>query len=79
MSNRHNDTTYEIVVCDKCDGTGVKDHKKLVDPHKGEYDEWNTICPNCKGSGRLEIKTIVKISPYDNPTVGELLFGKLKD
>lgn len=78
---KHKYKTKEILICNACKGTGLTEHSELVDYHKHEYDYWDDICSECKGSGRLlkKVMTIEKITPYDNPQIAKLMFEKLKD
>lgn len=70
--------SQKMLICECCQGEGTVENSRLVDPHKGEYDYWDTVCQNCKGSGRMlkTVTTITEIVPYDNPEVTLLL---LKD
>jgi DnaJ-class molecular chaperone len=71
----------EILICPICEGTGTKSWEVLVDPHKGDYESKQDLCPNCKGQGRMKktVTTIIETVPYYNPEVKNLLFNKLKD
>jgi DnaJ-class molecular chaperone len=57
-------TNTKIIICEKCRGTGVVHKSELEDYHRGEYREWDEICPTCHGAGRLEELTTVTIKPY---------------
>ena len=58
----------EIILCNKCNGEGVRHHSELQDYHKGEYRYWTTTCPTCEGSGRLEMEVITTFTPYKYDT-----------
>ncbi|NMC57801.1 MAG: hypothetical protein GYA51_00175 [Candidatus Methanofastidiosa archaeon] len=49
-------TEHEIMLCKKCDGTGVFKWSELADYHKGEYDYYSETCKECNGTGRI-VKT----------------------
>ena len=68
----------EIILCERCGGTGIIEHSELTDYHKGEYEYTNFICGDCNGSGRLKktIRTVTETVPYDNSGVS---FLKLTD
>jgi len=74
----HKHTSQNVILCDTCSGYGTQSHSELSDPHRGEYKEWNTVCRDCNGTGRLlkVVTTVTEISSYTNPEVTILL---LKD
>jgi DnaJ-class molecular chaperone len=60
-------TEHEIMLCKKCDGTGVFKWSELADYHKGEYDFYSETCKECNGTGRI-VKTKkwqVTYEPFD--------------
>ena len=59
----------EIILCARCKGSGLIHERRLVDYHRGEYEEWEEICPKCDGSGRLLKITEVM---YEKITPGTL-------
>ncbi len=54
----------EIIMCGLCEGAGVREQSTLTDYHKGEYNYWNTVCEECKGSGRIVKTTKITYKPY---------------
>lgn len=54
--------SYEIIICDKCNGKGYMSREIVKDYHKGEYEYDLETCFRCQGSGRLE--KITTINPY---------------
>lgn len=57
----------KIELCPTCEGRGYSVHRELVDYHKRDYKVWNSLCPRCKGSGRLWIDTVVTEAAYEMP------------
>lgn len=49
-------TDREIVICPKCNGSGIHTWQTRVDYHKNDYITEEEICSACNGTGRL-IKT----------------------
>lgn len=65
--NTRPQTNIDIVICDKCRGSGLTRHEELTNYHKREYDTWTTPCKTCEGSGRIEITTVTTRKPYAQP------------
>ena len=60
-------TEHEIMLCKKCDGTGVFKWSELTDYHKSECDFYSETCKECNGTGRI-VKTKkwqVTYEPFD--------------
>ena len=56
--------TVEIILCNRCRGTGIIYHDDLVDYHKAIYHTTKIRCRECKGSGRLEKEMTTEIKAY---------------
>jgi DnaJ-class molecular chaperone len=54
----------EIIICEKCKGTGTVEVRELIDYHHGTYNITDKECSLCKGSGRMKKTTTVTIEPY---------------
>jgi DnaJ-class molecular chaperone len=51
-------TKKEIIICHGCKGSGKVDKRELEDYHHNTYYEWDEVCPDCNGFGRV-MQTIV--------------------
>jgi DnaJ-class molecular chaperone len=42
-----------IIICPDCKGSGKSECNELDDPHHNDYWEWDEICTECGGEGRI--------------------------
>lgn len=52
------DDTYEVEVCDLCEGLGYTFREELTDYHKRDYSTFRDLCKRCEGDGRVVVHTI---------------------
>lgn len=60
-------TSKEIISCDHCKGSGIRQRKELTDYHRGDYDTWKEYCTWCDGEGRLIQNTYTARLDIDLP------------
>ena len=74
-------TEHKIIICTKCDGSGVYKWDECIDYHKGNYETYEKPCDECNGTGRIfETKKWHLIrEPFDSKKAsGQNIRRKLK-
>ena len=46
-------TSHKVIICDQCEGTGIRSWNECTDYHKGDYETYHETCKKCDGTGRI--------------------------
>jgi hypothetical protein len=59
--------SFEVILCDACEGTGYTTTERCVDYHRRDYDTDYSVCRKCGGEGRLQATTTTVFKRITHP------------